>query len=195
MKSNWVDNIGLVGAASALAIMPVSAQAQEQEIDPLQTEILDEYQILTGRWYPDPATLPEAERKWRTENNVTDNWIEFSWGSDRQWMVFGDWQIKDGKTRHSGAGLVAYDPSGHRVLFTEHGIRGASVLGTLSKPKENEIVRDIVVTRTDKSWRQIDRWTWDTEDANCFNWSATYITGDEQSVGVPKKWCRKTVDK
>ncbi|MGB5723058.1 MAG: hypothetical protein WBM39_01480 [Parasphingorhabdus sp.] len=192
MKSNWVHNIGLAGAAGMLATMPASAQTQEPAIDPLQTEILEKYGILAGQWHPDPASLPEAEKKWRTENNVTDNWIEFSWGSDHQWMVFGDWQMKDGETKHSGAGLVAYDPSGHRVLFTEHGIRGASVLGTLSKPSENEIVRDIVVTRTDKSWRQIDRWIWDGKDPQCFIWSATYITGDKHSEGTSKKWCRRT---
>jgi len=181
------------GACLAIALLcvPVAANAQAtQRTDPLQTDVLRDYEILIGAWRPDPAALPDGLRQWRAENNISENWVEFSWGPEQQWMHFGDWQRKDDANRHTGAGLVAYDPAGDRVMFTEHGIRGASVLGTLDRVSPTEIVRDIVVARTDRQWRQIDRWVWNAGDDACFDWSITYINGENRTEQPATRWCR-----
>ena len=182
-----------VACATAFVLTMSTVQAQEAKTDPLQTKILEDYKVLVGTWHPDPSSLSDSAKEWQKKNNIEDNWINFSWGPDHQWMNFGDWQRKSGQDQKSGAGLIAYDPSGHRIMFTEHGIRGASVLGTLSRPSSDVIIRDIVVTRTDRSWRQIDRWVWNTGSPDCFNWSTTYLSSDKRNQGKAKKWCRKPV--
>jgi len=171
---------------------PVAAISQDASaaVDPLQTDILQAYGVLVGAWRPDPASLSDVLRRWRSENNISENWVEFAWGADRQWMLFGDWQRKDGANRHAGAGLVAYDPASHRVMFTEHSIRGASIVGTLERISPTEIVRDIVVSRTDRDWRQIDRWVWKAGNETCFDWFTTYVNGDTRSEQPPSRWCR-----
>lgn len=178
--------------AIALLGVPVAATAQESqaETDPLQTDILRAYEVLIGAWRPDPASLPDGLRQWRAESRISENWVEFSWGADRQWMEFGDWQRKNDANRHAGAGLIAYDPAGHRVMFTEHSIRGASVLGFIERISPTEIIRDIVISRTDRGWRQIDRWVWNQEDDSCFDWSITYISGDRRNEQPATRWCR-----
>src|SRR5690606_38999783 len=143
-----------------------------------------------GKWHPDPTSLSKGLKQWRNDNGIADNWIEFSWGSDRQWMRFGDWQRKAGKDLHTGTGLVAYNPAVHRIVFTDHGIRGAMVAGTLERISPTEIVRDIVVSRTDTSWRQIDRWEWPSDSNDCFDWTTTYINAQDRNVSEPNRWCR-----
>ena len=180
----WIVAVLLFGAA-------VSAQAQQNDArDPLQTDQLEQHAILIGKWHPDPASLSKGFRQWRNDNGIADNWIEFSWGSDRQWILFGDWQRKADKDRHTGAGVIAYDPAGHRIAFTEHGIRGAMVAGTLERVSPTEIVRDIVVSRTDTSWRQIDRWVWSSESNDCFDWTTIHINAQGRNVSEPNRWCR-----
>jgi hypothetical protein len=182
---------------AALLGLAGTAQAQQngEAVDPLQTEELEAYAVLIGRWHPDPDSLSDGVRQWREENGISDNWIEFGWGSERQWMRFGDWQRRNGEDRHAGAGLVAYDPARLTVMFTEHSIRGASVVGTLERVSPTEIVRDIVVTRTDTRWRQIDRWVWTAEeDEACFEWTATYINAQGRNEGPANRWCRMAAD-
>lgn len=194
MRSTVISAILRISCAClalALLCLPIAANAQQtQRTDPLQTDILLGYEVLIGAWRPDPAALPDGLRQWRAENNISENWVEFSWGPEQQWMRFGDWQRKDGVNRHAGAGLVAYDPAGHRVMFTEHSIRGASVIGTLARVSPTEIVRDIVISRTDRSWRQIDRWVWTDGDDRCFNWSISYINGANRTEQPATRWCR-----
>lgn len=170
--------------------MSTLAQQNDDKPDPLQTDKLEEFAILIGKWHPDPNSLSGGFKQWRKDNGITDNWIEFAWGSDHQWMLFGDWQRKANKDRHTGAGLIAYDPAGYRIVFTEHGIRGAMVAGTLERVSPTEIVRDIVVTRTDTSWRQVDRWVWSVDTNDCFDWTTTYINAQGQNTGETNRWCR-----
>lgn len=191
-----IGSLFLRGLCLAIALFsaPVAAKAQEADAnaDPLQTDILQSYEVLIGTWRPDPTSLPDALRRWRTENNISENWVEFSWGADRQWIRFGDWQRKAGADRHAGEGLVAYDPAGHRVMFTEHSIRGAAIVGTLERISPTEIVRDIVISRTDGDWRQIDRWVWIAGDQTCFDWSITYVNRSTRNEQPPTRWCRMT---
>lgn len=166
------------------------AQQNGDAPEPLQTDNLEEFEILIGKWHPDPTSLSKGFKQWRNDNGITDNWIEFGWGSDHQWMLFGDWQRKADKDRHTGAGLIAYDPAEYRIVFTEHGIRGAMVAGTLERVSPTEIVRDIVVTRTDTSWRQIDRWVWSSNNNDCFDWTTTNINAQGRNAGESNRWCR-----
>lgn len=166
------------------------AQPNDNASDPLQTDQLEGYAILIGKWHPNPASLSKGFKQWRKDNDISDNWIEFAWGSDHQWMLFGDWQRKAGKDRHTGAGLIAYDPAGLRIAFTEHGIRGAMVSGSLERVSPTEIIRDIVVSRTDRSWRQIDRWVWSSDNKDCFDWMTTFINAEGRNESESNRWCR-----
>jgi hypothetical protein len=163
--------------------------AAAQDLDPLQTDVLSSFEMLEGEWHMDYSQLPEDARAAQAEQGVSGNHVTFAYGTDRQWMEFGDYQTLNGTVRHTGAGLIAFSPQDQHVTFLEHGARGASVMGTLEMVSESVFERSIVVARTDRSWRQVDRWEFDADGA-CFTWTSRFARNGATSDGEPRRWCR-----
>lgn len=167
--------------------------AAAQDPDPLQTDILSDFEMIEGEWHMDYEQLSEEARAAQTGRGVSGNHITFTYGTDRQWMEFGDFQTLNGSVRHTGSGLIAFSPRDQHVTFLEHGARGASVTGTLKKVSDRVFERSITVARTDRSWRQVDRWEFDS-DGTCFTWTSRFARNGETSDGSPRRWCRAVKD-
>ncbi len=178
--------IGLVFAA--LAYTPLHAQ-DDTAVDPLQTRTLDAYSALEGNWEMDPTGLSADIQSMREEQGISRNWVSFSFGTDRQWIEFGDWREQKGIFRKTGAGLIAFSPREQQVIFTEHGARGAAVHGTLKKADDGSFVRDISVSRTDTAWRQVDRWVM-ADNGRCFSWTTEFFRNGEGLQDSTSRYCR-----
>ena len=180
MKLKLLFTSALLGSASI---------AFAQDGDPLQTRVLDDYSVLEGKWTLQSKSLTEDVLESRESRGIVESFVTFEPGTDNQWMVFGDYQLRDTGLRHTGAGLIAFNPQTQTVTFLEHGARGASVMGTLDFDGDRTFTRKITVARTDRSWHQTDVWTLDADQA-CLTWTSSYSRNGEISESPSVRYCR-----
>jgi len=182
----------LLGVAFCALALPITAlDAQDEVSDPLQTQVLDRFEPLVGKWYFDFDSIPKESRDAQRKDGLEESWIAIDWGTDRQWMTFTDSRQTNGVVRLVGQGLIAFSPMSQEVIFTEHGARGATVTGNLEAKHEGLFIRDIAVARTDRTWRQIDQWQLST-DGSCMTWSSSYFRQGEQRNSSPFRYCKRT---
>ncbi len=174
----------------ALSVMACPISAQDQAPEPLQTQVLDRFEPLIGEWFFDFDSIPKEAREAQKSGGLELSWLKMGWGTDRQWMSFEDLRQTKGEVRVVGEGLIAFSPMHQKVVFTEHGARGAMVTGTLSARGEGVFVRDITVARADRTWRQVDEWRL-SADGRCMVWNTVYHRRGEQQAAPPFQYCKK----
>lgn len=146
---------------------------------------------LLGEWHPDRKTLSDNYLAYLEENNITDSYVTFNWGTNRKWMEFGDYRVEGGNLINSGFGFLGYNPIRREIAFREQGVEGAAVNGTVKVVSEIMFERWIEVDRADGTTRRrLDVWDFSQGDGDCFVWTTSFYLEDEIYESPSYEMCK-----
>ena len=147
---------------------------------------------LMGEWHQSPSNFNEGTKKWMAENNITGFYDTFSWGTDKGWISFGDYQIKDGKPRQTGTGMISWHSGYKHLRFRETGARGGFVDGMIEIVDENTFIRHYQFHAPDStmSYRS-DTWAFNPANPNCFIWQSTAYKDGAPQAFPGREFCKK----
>lgn len=185
----------LAGCASTAPIEapknPIVAQKLSMASGDLKT--LDTVmEKLIGEWHQDPQNFSEAGKAWMKKNNISGFYDTFSWGPNKAWMNFGDFQIKDGKPLQTGIGMISWHPGFQHLRFRESGGRGGFVDGMIEIIDDNTFVRHYAFfpPNTEKPEYYSDTWTFNPKTPNCFYWQSAGYENGVAKPGKKRKFCK-----
>ena len=147
---------------------------------------------LMGEWHQSPSNFNEGTQKWMAENNITGFYDTFSWGTDKGWINFGDYQIKDGKPRKTGTGMISWHSGYNHLRFRETGARGGFVDGMIEIVDDNTFIRHYQFHAPDStmSYRS-DTWAFNPANPNCFIWQTTGYKDGAPQAYPGREFCKK----
>ena len=147
---------------------------------------------LMGSWYSSPKNFNEEAKAWMAENNITDYYDTFSWGTNKAWIDFGDYRTVAGKPEKTGVGVISWHTGFKHLRFRESGARGGLVDGMIEIKDQNTFVRhyEFFTPKGDVKYRS-DSWTFNPENPNCFMWQTTTYKGVEPTTHPAREYCKK----
>ncbi|MGV6819828.1 MAG: hypothetical protein ACWA5T_04945 [Parvularcula sp.] len=154
--------------------------------------INDVMEKLIGEWHQSPENFGERAQEWMKENNVSGFYDTFSWGPNKAWINFGDFQIKDEKPVQTGIGMISWHPGFQHLRFRESGGRGGFVDGMIEIVDDNTFVRHYQFYNPDGEMSYYsDNWIFDPEMPNCFIWQSIGYKNGVAEPGQKRKFCRQ----
>ena len=79
---------------------------------------------LIGSWYSAAENYDEENLAWMKENGISDFYDTFTWGTNKAWIDFGNYRVKDGNSENTGVGMISWHTGFQHMRLRESGARG-----------------------------------------------------------------------
>jgi len=147
---------------------------------------------LIGSWHSAAENYDEEDLAWMKENGISDFYDTFTWGTNKAWIDFGDYRVKDGNAEKTGVGMISWHTGFQHMRFRESGARGGLVDGMIEIKDEHTFIRhyEFFTPKGEVKYRS-DSWTFDPTNLNCFIWQTTTYKGNEPTTYPGRKYCKK----
>ena len=154
-------------------------------------ELVD-FEPLIGKWHLDLSSIPDSEKRWMKDNKISDFYVTFDWGTNKSWIDFDDYQVRDGEIVQTGKGFLAFDAGTEQIRFLEQGAEGAFIIGSMAQTSAQVFERRIEVFRDGGDVRnRIDIMSFTPSDDQCMQWQTIFAYNGTEEPSPPNKMCRK----
>lgn len=187
------DGAGEAERKSLTAQQPIPIVAQKLTMASGDFETIhDVMEKLIGEWHQSPENFSERAQEWMQENNVSGFYDTFSWGPNKAWINFGDFQIKNDQPVQTGIGMISWHPGYEHLRFRESGGRGGFVDGMIEIVDDNTFVRHYQFYKPNGEMSYYsDNWIFDPDNPNCFIWQSIGYENGIAQMGKKREFCRK----
>jgi hypothetical protein len=146
---------------------------------------------LIGSWHQSPDNFSDATKAWMSENNISDYYDTFSWGTNKAWIDFADYRVIDSVAEKTGVGIISWHTGFKHLRFREAGSEGGFVDGMLEIVDDNTFIRHFEFFAPDGEVSYYsDTWAFDPQNPECFTWQSTAYEGGEAKDYPDRKFCK-----